>query len=379
MIAIDYTPAHEQGGGIGRLVRELVNYLALADTTTAYKLFVSGTRQSALVPPPGSNFAWAATPISPTWLARIWHRLHLPIPVETFTGPVDLYHATDFVLPPVHRTTRTLLTVHDLSFVRVPESSTPQLRRYLERVVPTSVRRATHVLADSEATRHDLIELYNLPEKHVTTLYSGVDARFQKTHDPDIRQKYNIPTTCPFLFSVGTVQPRKNYARLITAVAQLRHDGYDVHLVIAGGRGWLEGPMFETIRNTGMESYVHLIGFVADENLPALYTEATLTAFVSLYEGFGFPILESMACGTPVITSNVSSLPEVAGESAVMVDPYQVDAIVDGLKRLLDDSTYRSTLREKGFEQVKKFTWNRSARQLVEIYRQVVEGTHDIW
>ncbi len=377
MIAIDYTPAHEQGGGIGRLVRELVAYLALVDTTTPYKLFVCGTQRSNLPFPPGHNFTWAATAISPSWLARIWHRLHLPLPVETFTGPIDLYHATDFVLPPVLRPTRSLLTVHDLSFIRVPETSTPALRRYLERVVPDSVRRATHVLADSEATRQDVIELYDVPEKHVTTLYSGVSSRFQEMHDSDIRQKYNIPATCTFVFSVGTIQPRKNYARLITAVAQLRHDGYDVHLVIAGGRGWLDSPIFEAIRSNRMEQYIHLIGFVADEDLPALYTEAIVTAFVSLYEGFGFPVLESMACGTPAITSNVSSLPEVAGDSAVMVDPHQVDAIIDGLKQLLDDSAYRSILREKGFQQVKKFSWDRSAQQLIEIYRQLVEGSHD--
>ncbi len=210
-IAIDYTPAYEQGGGIGRYVRELVAALARQSSAFDYKLFVSGAGD--LPPLPGEQFAWKPTRLSPKWLARLWQRARLPVPVEVFTGRVDLYHATDFVLPPT-LARKTLLTVHDLSFVRVPEAASPALRAYLDAVVPRSVRRATHILADLQATKDDLIALYQTPPDKITVLLSGVDPRFHPIDDPQVRPKYKIPAR-PYIFSVGTVQPRKNYTRLI--------------------------------------------------------------------------------------------------------------------------------------------------------------------
>ncbi|NWF68802.1 MAG: glycosyltransferase family 4 protein [Chloroflexi bacterium] len=372
-MALDYTAAYEQGGGIGRYVRELVNALARVDQRQPYRLFVAGQRRT-LPPLPGPNFSWKATRITPRWFAR-FQRLRLPLPVELFTGRLDLYHATDFVLPPALPATRTLLTVHDLSFVRVPETASPPLKAYLDVVVPRSVRRAFHVLADSEATKQDLIELYGTPPEKITVLLSGVDTRFQPISDAQqqiaVRHKYAIGP-CPYIFSVGTIQPRKNYSRLIRALAQLRHEGHDLALVIAGGHGWLEGEMYQTLRETQMQEHVQLIGFADDDDLPALYSAAECLAFPSLYEGFGFPILEAMACGTPVLTSNVSSLPEVAGDAALLVDPYDLEAIIDALRRLITDSTLRTTLIQRGFQQAPRFTWESAARQLVGIYRDLL-------
>jgi len=373
-IAIDYTPAHEQGGGIGRYVRELVAALAHIDPYSAeYRLFAAGAPRNATPPPHLEAFAWCPTPITPKWSARIWHRAHIPLPIEAFVGRVDVYHATDFVLPPTLPHTNTILTVHDLSFVRVPESASPKLKRYLDRVVPDSVRRADLVLADSQATKDDLVALYHTHPDKIQVLLSGVDSRFQPaTTDPrDLRRKYNIPPR-PYIFSVGTVQPRKNYARLIQALALVRARGHDVSLVIAGGKGWLEDPIYAAIRETNMQEYVHFIGFADEQDLPALYTHAACTAFVSLYEGFGLPILESMGCGTPVVTSRVSSLPEVAGDAALMIDPYDTHAIAESISRILIDDTLRQTLIRRGRERVKQFTWERSARQLVDLYRQVL-------
>lgn len=370
-IAIDYTPAYEQGGGIGRYVRELVTALSKLDDHTSYRLFVSGATHQTLPARPGLNFVWRPTRITPTWLARVWHRAELPILVETFTGKVDLYHATDFVLPPTHPHTHTLLTVHDLSFARVPEAASPSLKAYLDRVVPRSAKRADHVLADSQATRKDLIELYDLPPEKITVLLSGVDTRFHPMEDAAaiqaVRAKYKMGTR-PYLFSVGTVQPRKNYIRLIRALAQLRERGYDLSLIIAGGRGWLEDPIYETIHTTGMQDFVHLIGFADDADLPALYSGAVALAFPSLYEGFGFPVLEAMACSTPVLTSNVSSLPEVAGNAALMVDPYDLEAIIHALQHIIDDTALRQQLIQSGLEQAKHFTWEAAARHLKQIY-----------
>ncbi len=371
-IGIDYTAAYEQGGGIGRYVRELVTALARLDTTTDYRLFVSGvTAQKPLPAAPGRNFTWRGTSITPLWLARLWQRAQVPLSVELFTGKVDLYHATDFTLPPTRGKTRTLLTVHDLSFVRVPEAASPSLKSYLDVVVPRSVRRADHVLADSQATKDDLMALYNTPAEKITVLLSGVDTRFQRTETPSIRAKYQIPER-PYILSVGTVQPRKNYARLIKALATLRANGYDVGLVIVGGKGWLEDPIYETIRSTGMTDYVRMTGFADDADLPALYSQALITALPSLYEGFGIPVLESMACGTPVLTSNVSSLPEVAGDTGIMVDPSDQDAITGALERLLTDAALCADLSRRGLERAKTFTWDAAAQQLAGVYQSML-------
>ena len=366
-ITIDYTPAHEQGGGIGRYVRELVAALARQPADFNYRLFVAGAGQ--LPTSPGTNFIWKQTRLHPKTLARLWQRARIPLPVGIFTGAVDLYHATDFVLPPT--SARSLLTVHDLSFVRVPETASPRLKAYLDVVVPRSVRRANHILADSQATKDDLIALYDTPPEKITVLLSGVDARFHRVDDPSIRQKYKIGTR-PYIFSVGTIQPRKNYARLIHALAALRSRGNDLDLVIAGGRGWLEDPIYAAIRDVHVEDHVHFIGFADDADLPALYTAATITALPSLYEGFGIPVLESMACGTPVLTSNVSSLPEVAGDAALTVDPTDLDVIVASLQRLIDDTALRSSLIAKGLSRAQTFTWDRSAQQLRQIYAQLL-------
>lgn len=375
-VGLDYTPARDQGGGIGRYVRELVAALAHIDGETFYRLFVAGVSSPAdLSAPPGTNFSWRATRLSSRWLARLWHRARLPLPVETWTGPLDLFHATDFVLPPVRRATRTLLTVHDLSFVRAPESASPRLKAYLDAVVPRSVRRADHVLADSQATKDDLMALYGTPAAKITVLLSGVDTRFRPVIDGDtrkaVRERYGLGDW-PFLFTIGTVQPRKNYTRLCEALVRLREPFPDLHLVIAGGRGWLEGPIYRAVDRLGLRERVHFIGFAADADLPALYSMAEAVPYVSLYEGFGIPVLEAMACGAPVIASNRSSIPEVAGDAALLVDPLDVEAIADALRRVLESPTLRASLVEEGRAQAARFTWENAARTLVDTYRTLL-------
>lgn len=372
-IGIDYTPAHEQGGGIGRYVRELTAALMRQPSAHDFRLFAAGARRSD-APMLPARWSWHPTRINAAWWARIWQRARVPLPVDVFTGRIDLYHATDFVLPPTHAR-KTLLTVHDLSFVRVPETASPRLKVYLDAVVPRSVQRADHILADSQATKDDLIALYNVPPEKIAVLLSGVEARFQPILDESaqlaVRAKYQIPPR-PHIFSVGTVQPRKNYGRLIQALGQVRAAGEDVDLVIAGGRGWLEDPIYQTIADHGLRDHVHFIGFADDADLPALYSAAALTALPSLYEGFGIPVLESMACGTPVITSNVSSLPEVAGDAALLIDPLDLDALTTALLRLLRDPALAADLRARGLAQARSFTWERAAQHLLAVYDRLL-------
>ena len=374
-IALDYTPALQQTGGIGRYVRELAGALAKVGDSESYRLFTAGVTKADLPAPPGRNFSWKPTRITSKWLARLWHRAGIPLPIETFTGEIDLFHATDFVLPPTRPRTRTLLTVHDLSFVRVPSAASPPLKAYLDAVVPASVAAADHILADSEATKSDLIELYKTREDKITVLYSGVNPRFRRVDDCERRaatlRKFHLDKVNYFL-SVGTVQPRKNYSRVVEALAALREMGVALNYVIAGGSGWLQDELRQTIARRGMSDYVHMLGLVDDADLPALYSGARMLVMASLYEGFGLPVLEAMACGAPVITSNLSSLPEVGGSAALLVDPGDTDAISDAILKLEKDGARRSQLIEAGYGQAKKFSWERAGRQLKSVYADML-------
>ncbi|MBX3084012.1 MAG: glycosyltransferase family 4 protein [Anaerolineae bacterium] len=374
-IGIDYTPAYEQGGGIGRYVRELIASLAEIDTETDYRLFVMGAGQKPLPALPGQNFRWRPSSITPLWYARVWHRARMPIPIERWVGDVKLFHATDFVLPPTRRGTKTLLTVHDLSFVRVPDSASPRLKAYLDAVVPRSVRRADHILADSQATKDDLMALYNVPPDKVTVLLSGVNPRFNTSlvtgeQRQALRERYGIGDW-PFIVAVGTVQPRKNYERLIWALHSLPPELSKTRLVIAGGKGWLDAPIYRTVRELKIEGRVVFTGFLDDDLLPALYKTSSGLAFPSIYEGFGLPILEAMACGVPVMTSNVSSMVEVAGQATMLVNPLSIDEIRQSLVAMLTDQALCKRLIEAGFQQASHFTWTRAATELRAIYQQL--------
>jgi glycosyltransferase involved in cell wall biosynthesis len=300
-------------------------------------------------------------------MARLWHRLRLPVPVEMFTGPLDVFYSPDFVLPPTRHATRTLLTVHDLSYLHYPEHFVPKLVRYLERSVSRSVDRADWVFADSEATRSDLIAHLGAPAGKVEVLYSGVDPRFSEEKEPGesehLRARYGL-TAGSYILSVGTIQPRKNYVRLIQAFAQLQtHNSANKQLVVAGGRGWLYEEIFAEAEKHG--DRVRILGFVDETDLPALYRNAALFVFPSLYEGFGLPVLEAMASGVPVICSNVSSLPEVAGDAALLVDPLNIEGLSEAMMRALEDPDLRHKMVARGLAQASRFTWARAARHLL--------------
>jgi glycosyltransferase involved in cell wall biosynthesis len=373
-IGFDATSAARQGAGIGRITREVLRALAPLDRANQYRLIYAAPpgERTIPLPPLGPNFKTRRLPFDDLWLARLWHRAQVPLPVNWLTGPIDLFHAPDFTLPPVSRGTRTLLTVHDLSFIRDPQAALPVLRAYLNRVVPRSVARATHVIADSHATRDDLVALFGTAPEKVSVIYSGVNAQFRPITDPAalsaVRQRYQLGPSA-FVLAVGTLQPRKNYARLIQAVA--RQPDAALRLVIVGGKGWLYDEIFAEVVRSGMEQRVTFTGFAADDDLPALYSAARVVAYPSTYEGFGLPILEAFACGTPVVTSNVSCLPEVAGGAALLADPTDVDALAAALHQAASDEALRARLIALGHARAVEFNWDKAAQQLLRIYMKI--------
>jgi glycosyltransferase involved in cell wall biosynthesis len=370
-IAIDYTSAIQQQAGIGRYTRHIITALAALDHTTDYLLFSAGRDPTPPIWP--ANFKRRELPISDRYLAILWQRLRLPIPVELFTGRVDVYHSPDFVLPPLIQACK-VLTVHDLSFIRYPECSSPALLQYLLHSVPHSVHRADYLLADSLSTKNDLIELLGIAQERVTVVYAGHDPRFNpqvQVTDGAIQETYGIKG--PYILALGTLQPRKNFATLIRAYNLLVKEHHIPHkLIIGGGKGWLYDDIFDTVRELNLEELVEFPGFVADEHLPALYRGADVFAFPSLYEGFGIPILEALGCGTPVITSTTSSLPEVAGDAALYIDPQDYAALADAIWQAISDATLRQTLRQRGLERVMLFTWEKAATTLLDVYHRAV-------
>jgi len=390
-IGIDYSSAVFQGAGIGRLTRNVVQVLAELDADLCshrsgdeYTLLIQG-REIPYPPPagregihsnvasgiPNPNWREVRTRLNQRWWTRIWHRLRIPINVEWLIGQVDLFHGPDFVLPPLQPSTRAIVTVHDLSFLRYPHCFEPALLNYLNSAVPRATARATWVLADSESTRKDAIELLGVPAEQTSVLYPGVEPRFQPIKNlaslSIVQAKYRLPEH--YILSVGTVQPRKNYVRLVDAFAQL--NVRDVHLVIVGGKGWLYQELLDRIEELDLQERVHLTGYVEDADLPAIYNLAQVVAQPSLYEGFGIPIVEAMACGIPVVAADNSSLPEAAGEACLLIDALDSEALAEALSRALTDSGLRQTMVKRGLAQARKFTWQRAAETLRATYQQV--------
>ncbi len=367
-IGVDYTAAVRQKAGIGRYVRELFRHVGEIDQENFYILVVP--RDSALHPLP-SNFRYVRLPLTERMVYIFWQRLKVPIPAEAFTGPLNLFHSPDFVLPPL-AFTPSILTIHDLSFLRLPECFTANLLNYLSRAVPRSVRRADFILADSGNTLKDLVELMGVPSEKVEVLYAGVGENFKPSDGEKARVRYGLPQR--FILSLGTLEPRKNFPRLIQAFALLKENlkpRNDLKLVIAGRKGWLYDDIFKAVEECGLRGEVVFPGYVEEEDLPSLYSAAELFVYPSLYEGFGLPPLEAMACGVPVAASEAPPLPEILGDAALFFPPRDVEAMASAMEKALQDGELRRKLREKGFARSSLFSWDKSARKLLEIYQRL--------
>lgn len=373
-IAIDYTAAVNQSAGIGRLVRSLMHAVAEIDHENQYVL-VHAAPNPGRSPevPQAPNFTERELRFRERFMTALWHRFNAPLPIDFVTGPVDIFHAPDFVLPPVRRGVK-IITVHDLAFLIHPECADERLRAFLEHAVPSSAARADFIIADSENTRNDVICLLDADPERVFVVPGGVDPSFSRVDAEaveKVRAAYGLDQ--PYLLAVGVIEPRKNFPRLIDAYNRLRLRSDLPHqLVIAGGSGWLSEETFRQADRSAFPSDIRFTGYVPEGDLAALYTGADVFAFPSLYEGFGLPVLEAMACGTPVVCSNTSSLPEFAGDAALLVPPDDTDAIADALQRACEDELLRDDLRRRGPERARCYQWQRSAKRLVEVYEHVV-------
>jgi glycosyltransferase involved in cell wall biosynthesis len=376
-IAIDYTAAIRQGAGIGTYVRNLVAAMLEQDQSNQYTLLTSGRPTAEHPFPKAANVRGRSIVIPDRYLNILWYRLRAPLPATLFTGQTDIYHGPDFVLPPLGRSVRKIVTVHDLAFLEHPEYAVPSLAAYLRKVVPNAIARADVIATVSHEVSRTLIKHFQAPQEKLTVVPNGVAPHFRRITDPVLlgatSNKYHLKH--PLVLAVGTMEPRKNHLGLIKAFhqAQKRKHG-PAMLAIAGGEGWLYEETRNLVAELQLERKVRFLGRVSELELITLYSMADVFAFPSFFEGFGIPPLEAMACGAPVITSNTSSLPEVVGEAALQVDPHDIDAMSKAILRLLDDEGLQEELRQKGYEQIKHYTWAASARKMLTIYQKLYNG-----
>ncbi|WP_026369124.1 glycosyltransferase family 4 protein [Kallotenue papyrolyticum] len=265
---------------------------------------------------------------------------------------------------------RSVVTIHDLAFLRF-RLHTPAKRLYLAAFTRLSVRRAAHVITVSEFTRREVLELLHLPPERVTAIPNGCDARFRPL-DPSAVEAFRVRNNLParFLLFVGTLEPRKNVPTLLRAYARVR-EHLNLPLLIGGGKGWLYDEIFALTRQLGLEREVRFLGFLEADELPLWYAAATAFVYPSLYEGFGFPPLEAMATGTPVVTSNTASLPEVVGDAALTVPPTDEAALAEALVRVVTDDDLRADLRRRGPQRARQFRWPATAAATIELLRRV--------
>jgi glycosyltransferase involved in cell wall biosynthesis len=302
-------------------------------------------------------------------VASPYRRIPFSFPQVATREQAALMHVQYFVAP--RQKIPTVVTVHDLSFTRRPELFGLRDRLLLGGLVPGSVRRARRVIAVSQFTRDDLIDRYGLDPARVVAIYNGVSARFRRDLEAAAEARTRLALERPFVLFVGALQPRKNAPALLEAFARLRgHD--DLELVLAGGdRGGL-GEVRERIRELGLGRRVRLLGHVPEGTLPGLYSAAELLAFPSLYEGFGLPAIEAMACGTPVCASSTTGLGEAVGDGGLTFDPRSPEEIAECMRQLLEDTALRESLIALGLERAARFTWRRSAEATAAVYREAM-------
>jgi len=367
-IGIDARLVYYTQAGIGQYIMHLVQALADVDQRNEFILLQSRKDRSSIVDQP--NFKRV-----PIWTPS-HHRLEqLTLRFEVSRLDMDILHSPDFI-PPFRRNCKSVITVHDLAFLLYPNFLTQESARYYGQI-DQAVRRKDHIIAVSEATKHDLVQRLGVPDGKVSVIYEASAPEYRPLPADEARRyvsdKYDLIQD--YVFFVSTIEPRKNVPGLLKAYRGLL-DAYKlkVKLVLAGGYGWLSDEVMATVERLRLGDDVRFLGRVPTADLPYLYNAARVLVHPSFYEGFGLPPLEAMACGTPVVVSNVSALPEVVGDAGLLVDPNDLSELTVGMYRALTDEQLRQDMIHKGLARAAVFSWDKAGRQTLEVYARVVQG-----
>jgi glycosyltransferase involved in cell wall biosynthesis len=363
-----------RNGGVSRYIRFLLKELANRPGAHEYTVFVNGREVVEKLSAQHPQLTYVPAPWSESQpAARVaWEQLTLPALIRQ--RHIDVLHSPVNVLPILlPRHCAGVVTLHDLAFLRFPDILTRSKRLYHRAFTVRSIRRATMVITDSDSTRQDAVELVGVPDEQVQTVYPCIDARFSNVpRDEELqsfREKHDL--TSGYILYLGTLEPRKNITTLIEAYAQLRKThAIGEKLVLAGGKGWLYDSIFERVQQLGLTSEVLFAGYVEDSEQALWYRAASVFVYPSLYEGFGLPVAEALACGTPVVTSNVSSLPEAGADVAICIDPHDVEVMTASIHTALTDQTIRQKCSTMAPVVAQRFSAQRMVEQTVKVYEQ---------
>lgn len=374
-IAIDAHSVGNQLGGNETYAVNLIEALAEIDHQNHYTVYV--TRKSAVDRFKGRWPNFSVRRILPhTPLVRI----PLSLAVELRRRPVDVLHV-QYTAPP-GTPCRVVATIHDLSFEHLPETFNRRSRAQLRLTVRRTARKAARIITLSEFSRRDIIDTYGASPERVTVTAAAAPPAFaevkNETELRNIRQKYAIHSD--YILSLGSIQPRKNLVRLVEAYSCLRRvraPSKLPKLVIAGKRGWLDTDIFRAGQQSEFANDILFIGYVPDPDLPALFSGATSFVYPSYFEGFGLPVLEAMQCGTAVIAGNRTSIPEIAGDAAMLFDPFDTEALSLALARVIDEAPFRDALRRRGLKRAREFSWSTTAKLTLEVYRKAASAVEE--
>jgi glycosyltransferase involved in cell wall biosynthesis len=365
-IAIDARKLHDYG--IGTYIRNLLRHLGRLDHETEY-VVLCREEDCEAADQFGENFRPVIASSAPYSL-----REQLQIPMRLRREGVELFHAPHYVLSPL-TPCRSVVTIHDCIHLMFPQYLPNRLAYgYARTFLWSAARRSDRVLTVSETSKRDIMRLLGMDAGRVVVIPNAIDERFWTVPSEEevtrVRERFLL--TDPFILYAGNIKPHKNLERLLEAFFRVRKRGLtDIRLLIIGDEISKYAVLRRTVHRHNLHKHVRFLGFVPDATLAVLYRLASAFVFPSLYEGFGLPPLEAMASGTPVVTSNVSSLPEVVGDAAVLIDPYDADAIADGIHRVLTEPALREGLRARGLARAREYSWERSVRQIRDIYSEV--------
>ena len=367
-ICIDIQAGVAQRAGVGRYTRMLAEHLDRLATSDELRLFYFDFQRHG-APFPVRRARLQACRIAPGRLVqRAWRAVGWP-PFDWFAGAADVYHFPNFIRPPLSRG-KSVVTVHDASFARFPEFAEPRNLRYLQARIADTLRRADAVITDAAFGARELQELFGVPPERLHAIHLGIGEEIVRppaARTEAVRRELGL--TRPYLLTVGTVEPRKNIPFLVDVFERLDRFGGD--LVIAGMPGWKYEPILDRMRHSSRASRVQYVRYVADDRLPALYAGAEAFLCASRYEGFGFPPLEAMACGVPVVSSDGGSLGEVLGDGAVVIPDFGHDRWIAEIERVLGDAGHRERLSDAGRRRASAYRWEDTARRTLEVYRTV--------
>jgi len=371
-IGIDARYLQNTHSGIATYLLHLILNLKKIDCENDYILFLGSNKPvPEFIPGAGFCFDVSKMPTHNQILKILWAHGYLPWAIRQ--KKVDVFHEPSFI-PPVFKKCPTVITVHDIAYEYVPFCYTRRNRLYLRTLLARSLKQSDAVIAVSESTKDSLLENFQVSPDKIQVTHEGVDEIFRPLRDEEreekVKQIYKIKRD--FILTVSLISPRKNMVRLIKAFKLLRDNRkIDVQLVIVGEKGWLYEEVFKEVRASGLEKEVVFCGYVPREHLVCLYNAASVFAYPSLYEGFGLSVLEAFACGCPVVTSNVSSLPEVAGDAALLVDPKNIEELYSAVDRVITEDSLRKELIGRGMLQVRKFSWRKAAEKTLAIYTKI--------